>query len=47
MFDEPVFKLHCCTTAKFEETKNSLLKYVWYNEEIIYVGHVKRDISYK
>ena len=35
LFDEPVFVLHCCITAKFGERKNSLLKYF-----DIYVGHI-------
>ena len=40
MFDEPVFVFYYGATAgKFGETKNSLLKYVWYTEEIIHLGH--------
>ena len=40
MFDEPVFAVYCYTTAKFEEKKNILFKYVWYAEEIIQVEHI-------
>ena len=40
MFDGPVILLHFCTIAKFRNTKNSLLKYVWFNEEIIHTGYV-------
>ena len=29
-----------CTIAKFGETKSSVLKYVWYTEEVIHVGHI-------
>ena len=37
MFDEPVFVLDCCTTAKFGKKKNTLFKYA---KKIIYVGHI-------
>ena len=30
----------CCSTAKFEETKKNLLKYVCYAEETIHVEHI-------
>ena len=47
MFDEIVFVLHCCTIPKFGETKNRLLKNVSYIKDIIHVGHIKGNISYK
>ena len=40
MFDEPVFFLYYYTIAKSGETKNNLLKYVSYTEEIIYVRNI-------
>ena len=27
LFDEPVFNLYCCVTARFGEAENSLFKY--------------------
>ena len=35
MFDKPVFVLYWCITAKFGQTKNSLLKYLG-----VHVGHI-------
>ena len=35
MFHEPFYFLDCCTTAKFGETENSLLRYF-----DVYVGHI-------
>ena len=41
MFDKPTFVLYCCTTPKFEETKNNLLKYVLCTEQIINDEHIQ------
>ena len=38
MFDEPVFVIYICFTAKFGGVKDSPLKYFWYTEEIIHAG---------